>query len=108
MRWRRSPLMTRPPSDELSQTIGVRPQRRPDADFWRWFLARSASVAGTAASAVALPLLVYRSSGSAALTAAVVGLEALPYLLFGLFAGAAADRLNRKTMMVSADLCCAL
>jgi hypothetical protein len=40
---------------------------------------------------VALPLLVYQTSGFAALTAAVVGLEALPYLLFGLFAGAAAD-----------------
>jgi MFS family permease len=79
-----------------------------DRDFGLWYLARSVSTAGTAASAVALPLLVYQTSGSAALTAAVVGLEALPYLLFGLFAGAAADRLRRKAMMISADLCCAL
>jgi MFS family permease len=79
-----------------------------DRDFRLWYLARSASTAGTAASAVALPLLVYQTSDSAALTAAVVGLEALPYLLFGLFAGAAADRLRRKPMMVSADLSCAL
>jgi MFS family permease len=77
-------------------------------DFSLWYLSRSISVAGTAASAVALPLLVYRTSQSASLTAAVVGLEAVPYLLFGLFAGAAADRLNRKAMMVAADLGCAL
>jgi MFS family permease len=77
-------------------------------DFSLWYLSRSISVAGTSASAVALPLLVYRTSQSASLTAAVVGLEAVPYLLFGLFAGAAADRLNRKVMMVAADLGCAL
>jgi MFS family permease len=77
-------------------------------DFRLWYLSRSASVAGTAASAVALPLLVYQSSGSPTLTAAVVGLEALPYLLLGLLAGAAADRLPRKAMMICADLGCAL
>jgi hypothetical protein len=77
-------------------------------DFSLWYLSRSISVAGTAASAVALPLLVYTTSQSASLTAAVVGLEAVPYLLFGLFAGAAADRMRRKTMMVLADLSCAI
>jgi hypothetical protein len=51
-----------------------------DADFRRWYLSRSVTVAGTAASAVVLPLPVYSTSGSAALTAAVVGLEAVPYL----------------------------
>jgi len=76
-------------------------------DLRLWFLSRSISFAGTVASAVALPLLTYQISNSPALTAAVVGLEALPYLLFGLFAGAAADRLRRKAMMVNADLACA-
>jgi len=89
-------------------TVGVERRRLFDADFTRWYASRSISVAGTAASAVALPLLVYRTSASPTLTAAVVGLEALPYLLFGLFAGAAADRLNRRRMMVGADLACAL
>jgi MFS family permease len=87
----------------------VVPRRRLfGRDFSLWYLSRSISVAGTAASAVALPLLVYRTSESASLTAAVVGLEAVPYLLFGLFAGAAADRLRRKAMMVAADLGCAI
>jgi MFS family permease len=75
-----------------------------DADFRRWYVARSVSVAGTTGSAVALPLLVYSTSGSAALTAAITALEALPYLLFGLLAGATADRRPRRRMMVRADL----
>jgi len=78
-----------------------------DTQFRRWYLARSISVAGTAATAVALPMLMYRQSGSAAQTAAITALEALPYLLFGLFAGAAADRLSRRRMMIGADLACA-
>ncbi|QLQ35341.1 MFS transporter [Micromonospora robiginosa] len=92
----------------LVETAGVDGRRLFHRDFCLWYLARSISVAGTAASAVALPLLVYRTSASPTLTAAVVGLEALPYLLFGLFAGAAADRLRRRRMMIVADVCCAL
>jgi MFS family permease len=53
---------------------------------------------------VALPVLVYRLSGSSFLTALVAGLEAAPYAIFGLFAGALSDRWNRKTVMVTADL----
>ncbi|BCJ74911.1 MFS transporter [Catellatospora sp. IY07-71] len=90
------------------EAAGVNGRRLFHRDFSYWYLARSISVAGTAASAVALPLLAYRTSGSPTLTAAVLGLEALPYLLFGLFAGAAADRLRRKHMMITADVCCAL
>jgi MFS family permease len=92
----------------MSTGVEGRARLLGERDFRLWFLSRSASVAGTAASAVALPLLAYSSSGSATLTAAVVGLEALPYLLFGLFAGAAADRLPRRAMMVGADVGCAL
>jgi len=90
------------------ETAGAGRRRLFDRDFGLWFVARSVSVGGTAASAVALPLLVYRSSASPALTAAVVGLEAVPYLLFGLLAGAVADRRPRRRMMIVADLSCAL
>lgn len=84
------------------------PRLLADRDFRLWFLSRLASFGGTAGTAVALPLLTYQSTGSPAVTAAVAGLEALPYLLFGLLAGAAADRLRRKAMMVGADIGCAL
>jgi hypothetical protein len=92
----------------VSVTVAARSELLANRDFRLWYLSRSASVAGTAASAVALPLLAYQQTASPGLTAAVVGLEATPYLLFGLFAGAAADRWRRKAMMVGADLGCAL
>jgi MFS family permease len=79
-----------------------------EAPFRAWYLSRTISFAGTAASTVAMPLLAYQLTGNAAVTATVAALEALPYLLLGLFAGAAADRLRRKAMMVGADLWCAL
>jgi MFS family permease len=75
-----------------------------DPDFRRWYLARSVSYAGTAATAVALPMLSYGLTGSATLTGAVAALEAIPYLLFGPFAGAAADRLPRLRLMVLSEL----
>lgn len=79
-----------------------------DADFRRWYLARSISYAGTAATAVALPLLAYQKTGSAALTGAVAAAEALPYLIFGLPAGAVADRVSRLRLMVAAELLAAV
>jgi MFS family permease len=91
--------------DRMSSVpAATQPRLASNRDFRRWFLSRSVSVAGTAASTVALPVLVYQITGSAALTAAVVGLEAAPYLVFGLFFGALADRLPRRPAMVRADL----
>ena len=49
-------------------------------------------------------MLVYRLTGSASLTALVAGLEAAPYVVFGLVAGALSDRWNRRRTMVTADL----
>jgi MFS family permease len=77
---------------------------RDDADFRRYWLARLFSMTGSMVTAVALPVLVYRLTGSPFLTALVTALEAAPYLLTGLFAGALSDRWNRKRVMVSADL----
>jgi len=77
---------------------------RDDPDFRRYWLARVLSITGSMVTAVALPVLVYRLSGSPFLTALVSALEAAPYLLTGLFAGALSDRWNRKRVMVSADL----
>jgi MFS family permease len=77
---------------------------RDDPDFRRYWVARSSSLTGSMVTAIALPVLVYRLSGSPFLTALVTALEAAPYLLTGLFAGALADRWNRRRVMVSADL----
>jgi len=77
---------------------------RDDGDFRRYWLARMTSVAGSLVTAVAMPVLVYRLSHSPGLTALTTTLEALPYLVVGLFAGAVGDRLDRKRVMVGADL----
>lgn len=81
---------------------------RDDPDFRRYWLARQVSVAGSLTTAVALPVLVYRLSGSPTLTALTTLMEALPYLVVGLFAGALADRWDRRRVMVAADLVNAL
>ena len=87
--------------------LGPVPFRR-DPDFVRYWLARQISVGGSLVTAVAMPVLVYRLTGSPGLTALASALEAIPYLVFGLFAGALSDRLNRRRVMVTADLVDAL
>jgi MFS family permease len=77
---------------------------RDDPDFRRYWLSRQISIAGSLTTAVALPVLVYRLSGSPSLTALTTVMEALPYLAFGLFAGALSDRWDRRRVMVAADL----
>jgi MFS family permease len=66
--------------------------------FWS---ARTISFAGTGITSVVLPVLAYRLTGSAAAVAALLVLETCPYIFFGLIAGALADRVNRKKMMVA-------
>jgi MFS family permease len=83
----------------------LRPHRlRDDRDFRRYWVARMTSLCGSLVTAVAMPVLVYRLSHSPGLTALTTTLEALPYLVVGLFAGAIGDRLDRKRVMVGADL----
>lgn len=74
-----------------------------ERDFSRYLAARVLSVVGAVVSAVSMPVLVYQLTGSAGWTSAVAAVEALPYLVFGLLAGALADRLDRRKMMVALD-----
>jgi Transmembrane secretion effector len=83
--------------------IGVE-RLRDDRDFRRYWWSRVLSWLGTLFTAIALPVLVYRLSGSAVLTALVTTLEALPYVLLGLFAGAISDRSDRRRMMIVTDV----
>ena len=53
---------------------------------------------------VAFPWLVYKSTGSALGTGAVLALYTLPYVLFGAFAGVLIDRFNKRSVMVAADV----
>lgn len=53
---------------------------------------------------VVLPILVFQRTGSPAQTSIVVALQAVPYLVFGLVAGAVADRSDRRRLMVSCEI----
>ena len=87
---------------------GVVVPLRRHRDFRRYWIAREVSIAGTLVTAVALPVLVYRLSGSPSLTALITVVEGLPYLMLGLFSGALSDRLDRRRVMVVADVVAAL
>ncbi|MFD4788660.1 MFS transporter [Streptomyces sp. NPDC058459] len=64
--------------------------------FGLFLTARVVSWAGSAVTAVALPVLLYQRTGSASLSGLLTALEALPYLVLGLPAGALADRWDRR------------
>ena len=51
--------------------------------------------------AIAMPLLTYGTTGDLAHSAIVMVIEAIPVILFAPFAGAIADKFNRKTLTVS-------
>lgn len=77
---------------------------RRDRAFVLFLTARTVSTAGTAVTLVAMPLLVLQRTGSPALASLVTAVEVVPYLVFGLVAGAVADRVDRRRLMVGADL----
>ena len=58
---------------------------------------------GTQTTAIAYPLLVLATTGSAAKAGAVAFARTLPMALLALPAGVAADRWNRKWLMIGAD-----
>ena len=59
---------------------------------------------GNVVAEVALTVLVYEQTRSAALAASVMALAFLPYLLGGALLGAAADRLPARGALVTGDL----
>ena len=59
-------------------------------------------------TALVLPILIYQRTGSAWETSLLVAIETLPYLTFGLFAWAVADRVDRKRLMWGCEITSAL
>lgn len=63
---------------------------------------------GDRLAALAFPWLVYTTTGSALGTGAVFAIYTLPYVLFGAFAGVAVDRIDKRRLMIGADVVRAL
>ncbi len=62
------------------------------------------SLLGNAVAAVALPLIVLQTTGSALGAGVVAASTAIPAVLAGLFMGVVIDRINRRTSSVATDL----
>ncbi len=73
-------------------------------DFSTLLISQSVSVAGDAVSATALPLLVLALTGSGLAMGIVGAINTGADFVMGTFAGAMADRGDRKRMMFGADL----
>src|SRR6516225_12201853 len=78
------------------------------SEFRVIFAAHVVSMLGNVVAAVALTVLVYQQTRSAALAASVLALSFLPYLLGGILLGAAADRLPARRVLVGCDLASAV
>lgn len=73
-------------------------------DFRVLLVSQGVSSLGDAVSFTALPLLVLALTGSGVAMGVVGALQTLPDFVFGMVAGALADRSDRKRMMFLADL----
>src|SRR5437588_10134897 len=82
-------------SDSMAGT-----QRGTGRDFWKFWTGQVISVLGTSFTDFAIPLLIFRLTGSAISLALATASVMLPYLFFGLVIGAWVDRLDRKRVMI--------
>lgn len=108
--------MTSPPASAPATAPGPAPASPPperrasyrevlgQREFRAIFVADIVSLLGTIVAAVALTVLVYQQTRSAALAASVMALSFLPYLIGGLLLGAVADRLPPRRVLVLGDV----
>jgi predicted MFS family arabinose efflux permease len=77
--------------------------------FRQYFAGQALSLIGDGLRTLAVPLLVYKLTGSALSTGVSYICEFAPFALFGLIGGSLADRLDRRTLMIGTDaLRCAI
>ncbi|GAA1661663.1 MFS transporter [Fodinicola feengrottensis] len=75
-----------------------------DRDFTILLGGQLASYVGDQAQGLAMPLLVLAVTGSVTEAGVVLALQTVSFLVFGLLAGALADRWNRKITMIWCEL----
>jgi MFS family permease len=88
----------------MSANVAAPPPQRLSGDFWRFWVGQTVSNLGSSFTSFALPLLVFELTNSALNLAFASAATALPGLLFGLLIGAWVDRVDRKRLMIRADL----
>ena len=71
--------------------------------FARFYAGQTLSYLGDGLRTLAIPLLVFRLTGSAAAIGWTWGLEFVPYALLSVVAGSFADRVDRRRLMIACD-----
>jgi MFS family permease len=95
------------PADENAHMTTEAKDRRSwllSGDFGRFWLGQTVSNLGSSFTLFALPLLVFKLTGSPLNLGVTTAAEFVPYLLFGLVIGAWVDRVDRKRLMIATDL----
>ncbi len=87
-----------------SSFLGLLKDRR----IFKLWIAQSVSTFGNMLTFLAIPILVYEETGSKAALSLTIFFGGIPQILIGPFAGALADRLDRRTLMVLSDVLRAL
>src|SRR5437868_15119767 len=80
------------------------PTQKLGIDFWKFWTGQTISNLGSSFTGFALPLLVFKLTGSALNLAISMAVYFIPYLLFGLVIGAWVDRVDRKRLMIATDV----
>src|SRR5262245_24724101 len=93
---------------EDSMTTSTASKHRLTLDFWKFWAGQTISNLGSSITLFALPLLVFKLTGSALDLGISTATSFLPYLLFGLIIGAWVDRVDRKRLMIATDVARAL
>ncbi len=101
--------MTQAPVPGFDASSIPSPTERPESlgqnrDFRTLLVGQGISAVGDAVSFTALPLLVLALTGSGLAMGIVGVLQSIPDLVFGMVAGVLADRMDRRRMMLLADL----
>ncbi len=89
--------------DEVFRRVPAR-ETRFSNDFSRFWLGQTISALGNSFTLFALPLLVFKLTGSAMSLAVTLAVGFLPYPLLGLVIGAWSDRLDRRRLMIGTDV----
>jgi MFS family permease len=102
------------PPDTTGRTQAAKPPRRGrsasldllrhNRDFRRLYVAQLISFAGDWFLFVALAGLVFDLTGSPALVAMIIVANTIPFALMSFLVGSLADRLDRKWLMIGADV----
>lgn len=83
---------------------GTRDLLAGNPSFRLWLASDVVRTVGFAVSSVVLPILVFERTGSPVQTGVLAALRVVPYLAFGLVAGAIADRMDRRRLLVVATV----